>query len=165
MDMLDNYTSFLDRLFEKIDEEGFDVKDLQLDHIAYYTSSGEEYDELKPSFEKLGKFEHEAIVNKRRVGVIKLNEPITYKEYKIEAVELVEPKEGEIHSSGWEHVEFVTEEDYDTIIENHQGVDWEVGGKDRPSYSHITAIFDEHSKVKFHHRSILESIELEKSQK
>jgi predicted metalloenzyme YecM len=162
--VISDYKVFLDKFFEKLEEGAFDVEGLKLDHIAYYTSSGEEYDQLKPEFEKLGNFVHEAIINDRRVGVIKLYEPITYKKYEIEAVELIEPRKDEVHASGWEHAEFVTAEDYNSILHKYHNVKWETGSMDRPIYSHVTAVLETDMKLKFHHRSILDCIALERKQ-
>jgi predicted metalloenzyme YecM len=159
-----DYKIFLDTIFENIKTAGLDVKGLKLDHVAYYTATKEEYDQIKPEFEKLGRFDHEAIIGNRRVGVIKLNHPFVYDSYKIEAAELIEPKEGEEHSSGWEHAEFVTDEEYEDILKRYPNVKWETSSMDRPIYSHVTAILDKDLKVKFHHNSILECIKLEKSQ-
>ena len=160
-----DYIKFLDIIFEKIEKAGFDVKGLELDHIAYYTASREEYDQIKPEFEKLGKFDHEAIIGNRRVGVMALDEPFVYNGYEIEAAELIEPKEGEVHSSGWEHAEFITDKEYSNIIQKYPNVKWETGSMNRPSYPHITDILGRNLKVKFHHKSILECIELERNQK
>lgn len=159
-----DYKEFLDRFFQKVEEAGINITGLQLDHIAYYTASREEYDELKPEFEALGNFDHEAIISNRRVGVITLYEPFVYKDYKIEAAELIEPKEGETHSSGWEHAEFVTDENYNEILAKYSNVKWETGSMNRPIYSHITAILDTDLKLKFHDKSILECIRIEREQ-
>jgi len=94
--------------------------------------------------------------------VIILDKPYTYKKYKIEAAEIIEPKEGEIHTSGWEHAEFVTTEEYNEIIKKHPNVQWETGSMNRLIYSHITAVLDKDLKVKFHHKTILECIKLER---
>lgn len=161
---MQDYKEFLDKLFQKIEEVGIDITGLPLDHIAYYTASEDEYNQVKPEFEALGDFSHEAIISNRRVGVIILDEPFLYKDYSIEAAELIEPKEGETHSSGWEHAEFVTSEDYTQIIAKYPNIKWETGSMNRPIYSHITAILDTDLKIKFHDRSIIESIKLERSQ-
>ena len=76
--------------------------------------------------------------------------------------EIIEPKEGEIHTSGWEHAEFVTTEEYNEIIKKHPNVQWETGSMNRLIYSHITAVLDKDLKVKFHHKTILECIKLER---
>ncbi len=160
-----DYTEFLDTLFLKLENTGFNVNGLQLDHIAYYTETKQEYDNLKPEFEKLGLFDHEAIISNRRVGVIKLHEPFMYRDYIIDAAELIEPKEGEVHPSGWEHAEFVISEDYYKFMEKHSGLTWDTGSIDRENYSHITVAFDKNLKVKFHDKSILQCIEIERSSK
>lgn len=162
---LKNYKKFLNKLFEKLEELEIDVSGLQLDHIAYYTETNKEYDDIKPDFESLGNFDHEAIISNRRVGVVELFEPLVYGEYKIDAIELIEPKEGEKHTSGWEHAEFVTDRDYNEILKDYPAVEWETGSIERPIYSHLTAILDKDLKVKFHHNSILECIAMEQNQK
>lgn len=158
-----DYKEFLDTIFEKIKTAGLDVKGLKLDHIAFYTASNEEYDQIKPEFEKLGMFDHEAILSNRRVGVVKLSNLFVYEDYEIEAVELIEPRDGEKHSSGWEHAEFVTDEEYEDILRRYPNVKWETSSMDRPIYSHITIVLEKDLKVKFHHSSILECIKMEKN--
>jgi|GEM_PF-1126735 len=161
---LEECKQFIDIFLTKVAAAGFDVAGLQPDHIAYYTATKEEYDDLKPEFEKLGKFEHEAIIRDRRVGVLKLTTPIIVNDYKIEALELIEPTVGEVAKSRWEHGEFVTQEPYESILQKHSELTWETGSMARPIYSHITAVLEDGIKVKFHHLSILENIELEKRQ-
>ena len=158
---MDNPITFLDNYFEKIKKYKFNLKGLNLDHIAYHASSSEDYEKLKPEFEKICSFYRDNIIGERRVGVGKLLNPIVYKHHNIEAVELVEPKKGQVHKSGWEHVEFVTKEDYKTILQRHLNLSWETGAMDRPSFSHITAIIDDDTKIKFHNKHILDWVKLE----
>jgi predicted metalloenzyme YecM len=158
-----NHEIFLKTFLEKVNKSGINVTDLQLDHIAYYTSSKEEYDKLKPEFSKIGDFDHEAIISNRRVGVVKLYDPIKYLKHSIEAFELIEPKYDEIKSSGWEHAEFVINEDFESFMKRYQNIKWETSSINRPIYSHITAILDDKTKVKFHHKSILECIDIERN--
>lgn len=157
-----DYIKFLDIFFNKTKAFNFNLSNLKLDHIAYYTSSKEEYDKIKPEFEKLGNFYHEALIGDRRVGVSKLIKPIKRRNYEIEALELIEPKENEIHKSDWEHAEFVINENYKEFMDKYPNIEWETKSMDRPIYSHITVSLDKDTKIKFHNKSILECVELDK---
>jgi predicted metalloenzyme YecM len=159
-----DYKEFLDKVFEHIATAGLEVENLQLDHIAYCVASAEEYEQLKPKFEALGDEYHESVIGGRRIGKVKLYEPFTYKNYEIEAGELIEPKEGESIESRWEHIEFVTDEDYQDIVDKFPDIEWQTRSMERPIYSHLTAVFEDGLKVKFHHNTILECIQMEKDQ-
>jgi len=160
---MEGYIEFLDKLFEKLNSLNVDVSGLKLDHIAYYASSKQDYDQLLPALSKLGSLEHEAIISNRRIAVAKLFAPISYNQYLIEAVELIEPRPAETHFSGWEHAEFVTDQSYQSLLETYDQLPWETGSMDRANFSHITALLGDNMKVIFHHQSILESVRIDKA--
>lgn len=115
--IIDAYKSFLDKLLQNIKDKGIDVSNYDLDHIGYQCSSDEDYDRLKPEFEKNSKSVSENIVGGRRVGIFELNSPLTYGDRKIPAIELVAPKENQKCPSSLEHAEFVIDKDFNSFVE------------------------------------------------
>ena len=87
-----NYTTFLDSFFSEIRKIGLDITGLDLDHIAYQASSKDDYDRILLDFKNLGILVSEEIIGDRRVAVVKLDEPLIYKNYSIPALELIELK-------------------------------------------------------------------------
>ncbi len=155
-------TNFLDRLFEDLEKVGIDVSNLEMDHIAYKTSSEKEYFDLMPDFLKIGSLVKESIVRERRVGIFKLNKPWYYKDYTISAVELIAPKKDEIIKPGFEHAEFVLNESYKSFMKRTPNLDWDITVMNSDLFSMIKLKLMNNMQVKFHQIPILEIVEKEK---
>ena len=155
------YKDFLDRFFENFQKTGIDVSDLVMDHVAYKTSSEEEYFGLKPQFLAIGTLAKESMVRDRRVGIFKLNTPWQYKEYTIPAVELIAPKEGEVITSGFEHAEFVLNESYESFMAKYPNLSWDTSVMNSDLFSMIKLKLSQDMQVKFHQMPILEIVEKE----
>lgn len=154
-----DYSSFFDSFFEQIDKVGLDVTGLPLDHIAYQASSKEDYELLLPNFSDLGALVSEEIIGERRVAVIKLDEPIKYKNYTIPALELIEPKKGQKSESDFQHAEFVVNQPFETYIEQYPGIDWNTSSMHRDEFSHLKLNFENGLTLKFLLKPILELVE------
>ena len=154
-------TNFLDRLFGNLRKIGVDVSSLEMDHIAYKTSSEKEYFKLKPDFLKIGSLVKESIVRERKVGIFKLNIPWHYKDYSISAAELIAPKKDEIIKSGFEHAEFVLNESYKSFMEKYRHLSWDTSVMNSDLFSMIKLKLTEDMQVKFHQMPILEIVEKE----
>lgn len=157
-----NYTQFLDSFFEQINNVGLDITGLPLDHIAYQASTKEDYEQHLPEFSKLGELVSEEIIGGRRVAVVKLNEPFTYKNYSISALELIEPKEGQQCESAFQHAEFVVSQPFEDYIEQYPDIDWDTSSMGRDEFSHLKLNFENGLTLKFLQRPILELFEEKK---
>src|SRR3989339_704927 len=102
-----DYSSFLDKLNGEVEKLGIDLKEFKLDHLAYQTKTSDEYDLLKKEFEKMADLVREPIVGERRVGVFKFKIHPVYQGQSILAIELIEPKKGQVCESGLEHAEYI----------------------------------------------------------
>lgn len=132
-----------------------DVTGLVLDHIAYKASSDKEYDKLKPEFMEMGELVREVLVGGRRVGVFKLKKPLVYKKYRIPAVELIGPMEGEKVVSGLEHAEFVLKESFESFMKKYPDLNWDTSSINRDKYCMLKLKLREGMQVKFPEKSIL----------
>jgi len=110
---------FLDSFFEQITQSKLDVSDLILDHVAYQATSSEEYDQLKPLFIELGEPIHEEIIGGRHVSVFRLYQPTQYKNYAFSALELIEPKAGQVCESGYQHAEFIAKKPFEEYMKEY----------------------------------------------
>lgn len=153
--------TFLDLFTQEINKTGIDVSKYNLDHVAFQTSSSEDYEKTKLEFEKLSHLEHEALVSNRRVGVFKLENTIQYKNNIITAIELLEPRSDQICSSHWEHAEFVINEPYKELMTRYPNLNWDVSSMETPIYNHLKLKLNDSMQVKFHLMDILETIKLD----
>lgn len=156
--ILNNYQIFLENLLHNINEKRIDVSNFELDHIGYQTSSNEDYDKLKPEFNKIGELLEEDIVGGRRVGIFKLNDPLEYGEYVIPAVELIAPKEGQVCPSALEHAEFVIDQPYEIFMNRYPNLTWDTTAINQDTFPMIKLKLDKFIQVKFHRKPILEIV-------
>ncbi len=161
---LANLHSFLDKLFAKLSEHGIDIAGYTMDHIGYQCSSDADYDKLKATFSCKGEFIDEIVVGGRRVGLFKLYEVIPYKDYKINAVELIAPKEGQICPSALEHVEFVIGEQFDTFMDRYPTVKWDISAINQPIFPMLKLPLGDDIQVKFHREHIFDIIARKKKE-
>lgn len=151
-----NFTSFLDKFFEKLSKTGVDISEFELDHLGYQCSSDEDYDKLKQTFSDMGEMLDENIVGGRKVGLFKLNSPILYKDYVIPAIELIAPKVGQECPSALEHAEFVINEKFDTFMAKYPSINWDTSGVSQPMFPMVKLKLDDHMQVKFHYEHVFD---------
>lgn len=158
----DEYKSFLDKLFTKINELRIDVSGLELDHLGYQASSNEVYDQLKPEFLKFGEQVSENIVGGRRVGIFQLKTPLKYEIYTISAIELIAPKEDQICQTNLEHAEFVLKENFESFMKKYPNLSWDISAINQDTFPMIKLKLDTDLQVKFHSTPVLEIIKNQK---
>lgn len=153
-----NYTAFLNLFFEQIEKAGLNISGLPLDHIAYQASSAEDYEQMLPEFSNLGELVSEEIIGDRRVAVFRLNEPIQYKNCQIPALELIEPKAGQVCDSAFQHAEFVIDKPFEEYIRQYPNIQWDTSSMHRDEFSHLKLNFDNGLTLKFLLKPILELV-------
>jgi predicted metalloenzyme YecM len=158
MNPLNNYIPFLDQIFANLKQLNLQVKDLELDHLAYQTSSTQEYENLLPQILEKGNLASESIVGNRRVAIIKLNSPLLYQSRQIQVIELIEPKTGHKCHSGLEHAEFVLNCSFDEFLKKYPQIPWDLSAKHRPEFPKLQLKFPDGTGVKFHPQHILKEI-------
>ncbi len=156
--ILDTLGSFISETLNYIHTFGIEVGNLEMDHIGYQASSDEDYENLKVEFNEFAKLLSEEIIGGRRVGIYQLNKPFTYKNYTIAAIELIAPKQEQKVPSGLEHVEFVLKESFESFMKRYQSIPWDVGAINQSKFPLIKLKLSEHTKVKFHLKSVLDIV-------
>jgi predicted metalloenzyme YecM len=152
-------SDFLDRLFKLLGKYKLDLSKYNMDHVAYQASSSKDYQELLDKLLKFGHLIHDPIIEGRKVAMIKLSIPITYRNNTISALEIIEPKKDQKCLSGWEHAEFVINESYESIIKKYPDLKWDTTSISRPLWPHLKLRLDEAVQIKFHQMDIVSTIE------
>lgn len=133
----------------------------EIDHLCYRTQSLEEYIEKKNDFSKSGKLLIESEIGGRPIATYQLNEPILSSHGVTSLIELPAPKIGKKTESGYEHVEVVIDEDFETLIELYPNLNWDSRAVNKELNPELEAKFEKFN-VKFHHHSLDCIIEIEK---
>ncbi len=157
-----NHTIFFNLFFKHIQNAGLDISGLSLDHLAYQAASKQDYEQHLSEFSELGELVSEEIIGDRRVAVIKLDEPLIYKNYSVPALELIEPKEGQKCKSDFQHAEFVVNQPFENYIAQYPDLAWDTSSMGRDEFSHLKLHFENGLTLKFLQRPILELFEEKK---
>jgi predicted metalloenzyme YecM len=152
---------FLNDLFAKLDDIGLEVDKYELDHICYRVESLDQYKIKKVELGFLGELLIESMVNGRLISTFKLSEPIIFNDRKIYLVELPAPKHAHSYKSGLEHVEFVTKDPLQKIVDRYPQYSFQVFGIHKKINADITLVLGEYC-IRFHNQSLEDVIKLEK---
>ena len=150
-----DYQNFLDTLTSETNKLGIDISEFTLDHVAYQTKSSGEYDLLVPEFKKIADLVREATVGGRRVGVFKFKISPVYSNSPIKAIELIEPKEGQVCESGLEHAEYVPSMSLEDILIKYPSINWNKDNINRAEFPMLILRLSENMQVKFPRGSVL----------
>lgn len=156
--ILTNYQSFLDTVFQKIQELQINVSKMELDHFGYQAASDKEYEDLKLEATKIGKLVKEDVVNGRKVGFLEFFTPLVYHNRQISAFEFYAPKLGQKVKSGLEHTEFVLQESFSSFLQKYPKIAWDKSAIESTTYPQIKLKLTEDIQVKFLPRPILEVV-------
>ncbi len=152
---------FLEKLFGMIEDIDLDVDKYFLDHLCFRVASEAEYQEKKKELINHGELLIESMVNGRMIATFKLHSPIVFKNRKIDVLELPAPKPGHSYQSGLEHVEFVTKDPLQKIVDRYPQYAFEVFGIHKKINADITLKLGEYC-IRFHNQTLEDVIKEEK---
>jgi predicted metalloenzyme YecM len=160
-DVIGDYNSFLDHIFTMFDELDLAVKIVEVDHLCYRVKTLDAYKAKKIEFNEIGELLIESIVNGRNICTYKLKDPIVYKDKTISLIELPAPKNSHSYENGLEHLEFVTKEPLQKIVDRHPHLMFETFGINKKINADITLKLGDYC-IRFHNQSLEDVIKLEK---
>lgn len=155
--------NFVYRITSNIEKTDLKLSKSFMDHLCYRVSSVDEYSQTKTEFEKLGELLVESIVGGRNIATYKLNRPIVFNERSVDVIELPEPKASNKYATGFEHAEFVIEEDLNVYARQHSQAKWDTDALGKSINPDIRLKFSDGSSIKLHNQSLEAVIEYEKA--
>lgn len=160
-EIIGDYDAFLNELFFMLEDIDLDVEKYEMDHICYRVKDLDTYASKKIELEKHGELLIESIVNGRNISTFKLTNPIEFKNRKVFLIELPAPKNNHAYENGLEHVEFVTKEPLQKIVDRYPQFAFETFGIHKKINADITLKLGKYC-IRFHNQSLEEIIKLEK---
>ena len=155
-------TPFLRNLFAELASRSVDVSRFELDHLCYRVETVDRYAELKEQFNEQGMLLVESMIGGRSIACYRLRVPFQFDRRSIDVLELPAPKPGSPYPEGFEHAEFVVNEDLLAFTQRHPQLDWDLSALPRPINADVRLRFVGYC-VKFHRRSLADVIELERA--
>lgn len=148
-----NYKTFLDTVFNHLENDNIDVSNYQLDHLCYRVETQERYEELKKIFLKEAELLKEWLISWRMIATFKLSKPLLYKWREVSVIELPAPKEHNKYSEWLEHVEFVIEKSFENFKALYPHVVFKTKAESKWMNPDTQIVYEDCS-VKFHHNSL-----------
>ncbi len=152
---------FLNDLFKKVDAQVPLSEHWDIDHLCYRTETPQDYEHTKSEFESFSNLLIESPVNGRMISTYKLNQPIYFRQWKIDLIEVPAPKPGKKTSRGFEHIEVVCDADLFLLKENLSHLQLDMGGLNKKFNKELEIILG-NENIKFHNYSLESVIRLEK---
>lgn len=155
---------FLKKIFQNLEGYKIDIKNWEIDHLCYRTSSQENYSEVKETFHNLGQLLIESEVNGRLIATYKLEKPIFYEKWIIDLIEVPAPKPNKETIEGFEHIEVVIDENFDELLDKYSNINFNKKGLSKDLNPELEIEFQD-CAIKFHHKSLEHIINIEKNDK
>lgn len=145
---------FLDTVFANLPSELQHDELPSIDHLCYRVTSTERYSQLKHELAKTEILEDESEVNGRPICIFRLREPIVYRQYVIDALELPAPST-KPYAEGFEHLEFVIS-DIEAFLVTHPTLAFDTKGLSRKTNRDLSLKLTSTTSVKFHENHIFD---------
>lgn len=158
--IIGDYDKFLDAVYVNLRETPIAASDFYVDHIAYRTTSTENYEVLRDCLFAYGEMLSEIIIRDRRVAIIKLHKPLQYKNMQISYLEILEPAQDNTYHEGLEHAEFVTNIPLPEMLQKYPALPFIY--KNKKINAELVLKFPNNVNIKFHEKPIDEVIAIEK---
>ncbi len=141
---------------------GVEVNGLHLDHLCYRVGTTERYALLRDALCADGELLAETMIGGRPIATFRLRTPIIHDQRAIHLVELPAPKPGSPYAEGWEHAEFVVDEDLLSFTQRYPQVNWDLSDLDKPVNADVRLRLGDIS-MKFHRMALDEVIRREQA--
>ena len=151
---------FLEKVFAAMAQCNIVVAAMELDHVCYRVEGEERYGILRKELEADGTLLGESLIGGRSIATYRLHRPFLFDERRIDVVELPAPKPGSFYPEGYEHVEFVVNEDLQVFAQKHPHLAWDLSGASKTVNADVRLRFDGFS-VKFHRQPLADVIGME----
>lgn len=156
---------FLEELFSLIDQNQIRIeKHWNIDHLCFRTATDDDYHQLKQQFLIFSKLLIESEVNGRMISTFKLPEPVKFRDWSIDLVELPAPKKGKTTIQGFEHIEIVVDIPLNQIKKMYPSCTFDDGGMKKLFNQELEISFGKLA-MKFHPLSLESVINIEKNPK
>ncbi len=157
-----NGQQFFEDLTAELNTLQIPVLNLKCDHLCFRVETSEEYSYYKQALLQHAKLLTEAMVNGRAISTFKLAVPFKTSTHEIELVELPAPKSGASYETGFEHAEFVINEDFSAVKAKYSHLSFTEGGN-QTFNPELCLKLKNNKQAKFHHLSLERVIEIEEA--
>lgn len=152
---------FLNTLFKKVDSQIPLSENWDIDHLCYRTETPRDYEQTKSEFASFSNLLIESPVNGRMISTFKLNQPIIFRQWKIDLIEVPAPKAGKNTPRGFEHIEVVCDADLFLLKEKFSHLQLDTGGLNKKFNKELEVVLGDEN-IKFHNYSLESVIRFEK---
>lgn len=152
---------FLSKLDESLDKNKIKIfSHWDIDHLCYRVETLESYEHLKKEFRLFSKLLIESEVNGRPIATYKLAQPVLFRDWEIDVIELPAPKASRPMNEGFEHIEIVCDLPFSELKQMYRSQKMNELGLKKAFNQELEIQLDEQN-IKFHQLSLESVIRLE----
>lgn len=153
---------FMSNLFSALKDKNIDLSHNYLDHICYRVETAEEYCLYQNNLNLFSDLLIESSIGGRSISTFKLHKPLRFEQRIVDIIELPSPKESHPYKRGFEHAEFVIDEDFKNFS-NKFNFEFDWKGTKKKHNPELRLNLNENLSIKLHHKSLEEVIHSEKN--
>ncbi len=154
---------FLDGLFENMATKNLRLSPhWDIDHICFRVSTQQEYQRRQTQISEFSELLIESSVNGRPISTYRLQQPLIYRNWQIDLLELPAPKPGKPVKDGFEHIEVVCDLTFAELQGQlgSFGIDFDKKGLLKYFNPELEVLLGAEN-LKFHHQSLASVVRLE----
>jgi predicted metalloenzyme YecM len=149
--------AFFSRQKQRLLDVGIDISGCELSHLAYRTSTYDEYLAKRDAIEAHCKSNIENVWNGRPISIMQLSEAIDLGSGScVPVIELIPPVHRRVYRMGLEHVGVVIGKDVDAFSRKHRAVLTGQQFQSEECEPYYITFFEDFTMVKFYQMSLLE---------
>lgn len=152
---------FLREVFSRCDQLEISIPEhWDVDHLCYRVEDQQSYQQYQQFLLSIGKLLVESPVSGRMISTFQLHQPIEFRDWRIDLIELPAPKMGKVVKEGFEHLEIVCDCPLEGLASLYPQAHFDSKGLGKEFNAEYEMNLGE-MNIKFHHLSLDSVIRLE----
>ena len=164
-EFIDAAKIFLEKLFAQSLEKNIQLEtQWNIDHLCYRVTTLVRYENQKSNFCRFATLLSESEVNGRMISTFKLEDPLVFRDWQMDIVELPAPKPSKKTIEGFEHIEVVVDKPFSEIKKKYNECTFDESGLEKNFNQELEIKLDTYS-LKFHYLSLESVVRFEQNKK
>jgi predicted metalloenzyme YecM len=159
-DIIGDYQAFFSLQHRRLSDLKIDITGCELSHLAYRTSTHEEYLRTRDRIEQHCTSNIENVWNGRPMSIMQLKEPLALSpEFEVRVIELIPPLHRSVYKMGMEHIGVVIGESVDEFSLTHRSALTGQQFQSAECEPYYLTFFEDFTMVKFYRMPLLDICE------
>lgn len=164
--IIGDYQAFFALQLARLNELNIDIAGCEISHLAYRTSTYEEYLQKRDELERHCKSNIENVWNGRPISIMQLKDPLALNaDFEVKVIELIPPVHRRVYKMGLEHVGVVIGDSVDEFSVAHRAALTGQQFQSEECEPYYVTFFEDFTMVKFYQEHLLRICENQRNQR